>query len=96
MKKLTDADKKEIWEEVRKEFPNDEMMQEIHYVRLLLSSSGVYAFPDTTVEGNFPGQGQVKFFIKGEEVFVTTPSNKFITSLKDGINNPFVRKALGQ
>jgi len=96
MKSLTDADKKQIWEEVRKEFPNDEMMQEIHYVRLLLSSSSVYAFPDTIVEGNFPGQGQVKFFIKGVEVFVTTPSNKFITSLKDGINNPSVRKALGQ
>ncbi len=93
---LKDIDKEQIWAEVQQEFPDDEMMQEIHYVRLLLSSSGVYAFPDTTVEGNFPGQGQVKFFIKGEEVFVTTPSNKFITSLKDGINNPSLRKALGQ
>ena len=35
MRKLTEAQKKELWEEVRKEFPDDEMMQEIHYVRLL-------------------------------------------------------------
>ncbi len=32
---LTDKDKEQAWEEVRKEFPDDEMMQEIHYVRLL-------------------------------------------------------------
>jgi len=32
---LTDEDKKQICEEVRKEFPDDEMMQQIHYVRLL-------------------------------------------------------------
>jgi hypothetical protein len=32
---LTDEEKKQFWEEVRKEFPDDEMMQEIHYVRLL-------------------------------------------------------------
>lgn len=35
MRKLTDAEKKQIWEEVRREFPDDEMMQQIHYVRLL-------------------------------------------------------------
>lgn len=32
---ITDKQKKEIWMEVKKEFPDDEMMQEIHYVRLL-------------------------------------------------------------
>lgn len=35
MRELTEAEKKELWKEVRKEFPDDEMMQEIHYVRLL-------------------------------------------------------------
>ena len=32
---LTDEVKKQLWEEVREEFPDDEMMQQIHYVRLL-------------------------------------------------------------
>lgn len=35
MRELTEAEKEELWEEVRKEFPDDEMMQEVHYVRLL-------------------------------------------------------------
>lgn len=35
MIELNDEEKKRIWEEVREEFPDDEMMQEIHYVRLL-------------------------------------------------------------
>lgn len=35
MQELTQAEKEELWKEVRKEFPHDEMMQEIHYVRLL-------------------------------------------------------------
>ena len=34
---LKDIDKEQIWAEVQQEFPDDEMMQEIHYVRLLLS-----------------------------------------------------------
>ena len=33
MGKLTDAERERIREEVRKEFPNDEMMQEIHFVQ---------------------------------------------------------------
>ena len=33
MGELTDAEKAEIWEGVRKAFPEDEMMQQIHYVR---------------------------------------------------------------
>jgi len=32
---LTEELKERIWKEVREEFPDDEMMQEIHYVRLL-------------------------------------------------------------
>ena len=35
MRELTETEKEQLWEEVRKEFPDDEMMQEIHYVRLL-------------------------------------------------------------
>ena len=35
MKRLADTEKARLWDEVRKEFPGDEMMQEIHYVRLL-------------------------------------------------------------
>ena len=33
MGKLTDTERERIREEVRKEFPNDEMMQEIHFVQ---------------------------------------------------------------
>lgn len=33
MRDITEAEKSAIWEEVKKEFPDDEMMQEIHYVR---------------------------------------------------------------
>ena len=35
MKQLTDEDKKKIWAEVSEEFPDDRVMQEIHYSRLL-------------------------------------------------------------
>nr|QNO44565.1 hypothetical protein KKOBALHG_00002 [Methanosarcinales archaeon ANME-2c ERB4]QNO45096.1 hypothetical protein HICMJNBA_00002 [Methanosarcinales archaeon ANME-2c ERB4] len=35
MKKLTEVEKKRFWEEVQSEFPDDEMMQEVHYVRLM-------------------------------------------------------------
>ena len=33
MKVLTETEKAKIWVDVRKEFPDDEMMQEIHFVR---------------------------------------------------------------
>ena len=33
MGKLTDAERERIREEVREEFPHDEMMQEIHFVQ---------------------------------------------------------------
>lgn len=33
MGEITPTEKDKIWEEVRKEFPNDEMMQELHFIR---------------------------------------------------------------
>jgi hypothetical protein len=35
MLSLTEAEKEKLLEDVRQEFPDDEMMQEIHYSRLL-------------------------------------------------------------
>ena len=35
MRELSEAEKQKLWEEVREEFPDDEMMQEIHFVRLM-------------------------------------------------------------
>lgn len=35
MREISESLKQQLWEEVRKEFPDDLMMQEIHYVRLL-------------------------------------------------------------
>lgn len=35
MCELSDDMKKRLWQEVREEFPDDEMMQEVHFVRLL-------------------------------------------------------------
>ena len=35
MKELTEREEQELWEEVQKEFPDDEMMQEIHFIRLV-------------------------------------------------------------
>jgi hypothetical protein len=32
---LSDEERESIWAEVRKEFPNDPMMQDVHFVRLL-------------------------------------------------------------
>ncbi|MEQ8189993.1 MAG: hypothetical protein ABRQ39_18630 [Candidatus Eremiobacterota bacterium] len=33
MREITEAEKEQIWKEVKEEFPEDEMMQEIHYIR---------------------------------------------------------------
>jgi len=49
---------------------------------------------ERVVEGTFRGQGAVKFFIKGEDVVVTTPTDDFVTILKGGAHNPSVRRAL--
>ena len=35
MSEVSKAKEERIWEDVRKEFPDDEMMQEIHYVQQL-------------------------------------------------------------
>lgn len=34
MKTLSEEDERRIWEEVEREFPNDPMMRELHFVRL--------------------------------------------------------------
>ena len=33
MGEVTPSEKDKIWEEVRKEFPDDEMMQELYFIR---------------------------------------------------------------
>ena len=35
MRIISEAEKQAIWEEVREEFPDDDTMQQVHYVRLL-------------------------------------------------------------
>jgi len=35
MREITEAEKEQIWKEVKEEFPEDEMMQEIHYIRMV-------------------------------------------------------------
>jgi hypothetical protein len=35
MTELTEIEKQQLLEEVRQEFPDDEVMQQVHYVRLL-------------------------------------------------------------
>jgi len=35
LREVTDAERQAIWAEVRAEFPGDEMMQEVHFVRAL-------------------------------------------------------------
>lgn len=35
MKELTETEKRQLAEDVRKEFPGDDVMQQVHYVRLL-------------------------------------------------------------
>lgn len=36
MRELTKKEQEQIWKEVKEEFPDDEMMQEIHYTRMKL------------------------------------------------------------
>lgn len=35
MRELTEVEKQQLAEEVRKEFPDDQVMQHVHYVRLV-------------------------------------------------------------
>jgi len=52
MLSLTESKKQHLLEEVRKEFPDDEMMKEIHYSRLL------HYFQTK----DLPPQERIKFF----------------------------------
>ena len=66
----------------------------VHRTRLRSTIERIAASPDRVVEGSFRGQGLVRFFVEGEDVVVTTPSNEFVNILRGGVTNPSVRKAL--
>lgn len=38
MREITQEDEDRFWRRVREEFPDDEMMQEIHFIRLKLQA----------------------------------------------------------
>ncbi len=57
MRELTETEKKQIWEEVRLEFPDDAVMQEVHYVRLL-------HYRQTK---DLSAQDRVRFFARGRK-----------------------------
>lgn len=67
-----------------------------HRVQLRHLISLTVASPDRVVEGTLRGQGVVKFFVRGEDVVVTTASNECVTILKGGIQNRAVRRAMGE
>jgi hypothetical protein len=67
-----------------------------HRIQLRHLIKEIITSPDRVVEGAFRGQGAVKFFIKGEDVVVTTPIDECVTILKGGMHNPSVRRALGR
>ena len=48
---------------------------------------------ETIVSGSFRRQGEADFFVKGREVLVAR-EGRFVTILKDGIDDPDVRRAL--
>ncbi|MBI3329038.1 MAG: hypothetical protein HYZ81_20330 [Nitrospinae bacterium] len=68
----------------------------VHRAQLRHLVAQIVASPHRVIEGTFRGQGVVKFFIKGEDVVVTTPANEFVTILKRGIDNPAVRRVVGK
>jgi hypothetical protein len=70
------------------------MESSAHRIRLRNVVEQIGSSPDRVVEGTFRGQGAARFFIKGEDVVVTTPSNEFVTMFKGGIANLAVRRAL--
>ena len=61
MNKLTPEQEQRLREEVRKEFPDDEMMQEIHFVRLMH-----YHF----MKDLSPGE-RCKFYLEKEKELIT-------------------------
>jgi hypothetical protein len=58
MRQLTETEKQQIWEEVRREFPDDAVMQEVYYVRLL----HYYQLKGLTA------QERIRFFARAEEM----------------------------
>ena len=66
----------------------------VHRTQLRHLIAEITTSPDRVIEGTFRGQGAVKFFIKGEDVVVTTPTEDFVTILKGGVQNPAVQRAL--
>jgi hypothetical protein len=56
--------------------------------------------PEKVYSGTFAGQGAagyrgtVEFRVIGNDVVMTTPEGRFISILKDGINNPSVKEAV--
>jgi hypothetical protein len=49
----------------------------VHRAQLRRLIAEITTVPDRVVAGTFRGQGAVKFFIKGEDVVVTTPTEDF-------------------
>jgi hypothetical protein len=66
----------------------------VHRAQLRRLIVEITTSPERVVEGTFRGQGAVNFFIKGEDVVVTTPTVDFVTILKGGMHNPAVQRAL--
>jgi len=65
-----------------------------HRAQLRRLITEIITAPQRVVAGTFRGQGAVKFFIKGEDVVITTPMEDFVTILKGGVHNPAVQRAL--
>lgn len=54
----------------------------------------IYQAPDEIAHGDWRGQANpVKFFIKGDDVVITTENDVFVTILKGGISNARVKNA---
>ncbi len=62
--------------------------------RIRKTIESIFETPDEIAHGEWHGQTvPTKFFIKGEDVVVTTEDNVFITLLKGGISNARVKNA---
>jgi hypothetical protein len=60
MREITHADEERFWRKVREDFPDDEMMQEIHFIRLKLMAE---------MEGMSPAE-QVRYINEMAEPFI--------------------------
>ena len=57
-------------------------------------TSDIYNNPDEIRRGKWRGQqGDVSFYIKGNDVVVVNSGGEYITTLKDGVNNANVKRA---